>query len=191
MQSILVFCGANTGRNHRYRETTVELGRTLARRGYEIVYGAGNVGLMGILADAALGAGGTVTGVIPYFLREREVCHDGLTNLHIVDSMHERKLKMAELSDAVMVLPGGYGTLDETFEMLTLSQLGQSGQPVGVLNTDGYYDHLLAHLDRMMEEEFLKPAHRSLLLEDHTIDGLLSKMEAFRPPAKEGKWIRL
>lgn len=189
MQSILVFCGANHGVHPDYTATARRVGETLAERGYRIIYGAGKVGLMGTLADAALSKGGYVGGVIPYFLKEKEVCHEGLTDLYIVDSMHERKVRMAQLSDAVLVLPGGYGTLDELFEMLTLSQLSKWNHPIGLLNVNGFYDHLIAHLYHLQREGFLKEQHRKLLLADNDLDALLEQMQHFKSPETIGKWL--
>jgi uncharacterized protein (TIGR00730 family) len=191
MKSILVFCGSNKGTHPIYTKIARQTGALLAERGYRIVYGAGNVGLMGALADAALEKEGYVIGVIPYFLQEKEVCHEGLTELHVVDSMHERKVRMAKLSDGVLVLPGGYGTLDELFEMLTLVQLGKARHPLGLLNVSGYYDHLIAHLYHMQREGFLRDQHRELLLADDNLEDLLKRMEHFRMPAAKGKWLDL
>ena len=191
MQSAVVFCGANTGANALYSEVAAELGQAMAQRDIQVVYGAGKVGLMGVLADAALQAGGEVIGVIPFFLRKKEICHEELSNLYVVDSMHERKIKMAQLSDAVIVLPGGYGTMDEVFEMLTLAQLGQGQHPVGILNINGFYNALIAQLDHMAAEGFLKPAHRELLIVADTIGELLDRLEGYQAPPKEGKWIKL
>ena len=191
MQSIVVFCGANTGSDPLYAQVAAELGQALAQRNIQLVYGAGKVGLMGVLAEAALQAGGEVTGVIPFFLRKKEVCHEGLTKLYVVDSMHERKIRMAQLSEAVIVLPGGYGTLDEAFEMLTLAQLGQGQHPIGILNVNGFYDALISQLDHMAAEGFLKPAHRKLLLIAGSIPELLDALESYEAPPKEGKWIKL
>lgn len=188
MKSILVFCGSNKGNNPAYETAAYELGKTLARRGMRLIYGAGNVGLMGILADSALEYGGEVTGVIPYFLREKEVCHLGLTELVIVQSMAERKLAMAERADAVITLPGGYGTLDELFEMLTLVQLSQANHPIGILNINGFFDPLIAQLNRMNEDKFLKDIHRNVLLSADNIEDLLAKMEQFEPIGTAGKW---
>ena len=191
MQSAVVFCGANTGSNSIYARAAAELGRQMGERRIQAVYGAGKVGLMGVFADAALQAGGEVLGVIPFFLRKKEVCHEGLTKLYVVDSMHERKIKMAQLSEAVIVLPGGYGTMDEVFEMLTLAQLGQGRHPVGLLNINGFYGPLIAQLDTMAAEGFLKPAHRELLLVADDITTLLDRLESYQAPPKEGKWIKL
>lgn len=191
MKSAVVFCGANTGSDPVYSNAARELGQTMAQRDIQLVYGAGKVGLMGVLAEAALQAGGKIMGVIPFFLRKKEVCHEGLTKLYVVDSMHERKIKMAQLSDAVIILPGGYGTLDEAFEMLTLAQLGQGQHPIGILNVNGFYDALIGQLDHMAAEGFLKPAHRRLLLVANTIPALLDALESYEAPPKEGKWIKL
>lgn len=191
MKSVVVFCGANTGARAIYAEAAAETGRTLARRKIQIVYGAGKVGLMGVLADAALQAGGEVVGVIPFFLRKKEVCHEELTKLYVVDSMHERKIKMAQLSEAVIVLPGGYGTLDELFEMLTLAQLGQGAHPIGFLNVNGFFNLLIQQLDLMVAEGFLKASHRQLALVADTLPELLESLEQYQAPPSEGKWIKL
>ncbi|MCB0568445.1 MAG: TIGR00730 family Rossman fold protein [Phaeodactylibacter sp.] len=191
MKSVAIFCGANTGNNPLYAETAAELGRVLATQQVRAVYGAGKVGLMGVMANAALQAGGEVWGVIPFFLRKKEVCHEELTKLFVVDSMHERKIKMAQLSDAVIVLPGGYGTLDEAFEMLTLAQLGQGTHPIGFLNVNNFFGPLLDQLEQMQAEGFLKPAHRKLAMFADNIPELLNKLEHYEVPPTEGKWIKL
>jgi len=188
MKSVLVFCGSNKGINPVYEQAAKELGKLLARQGIRLVYGAGNVGLMGVVADAALEHGGEVLGVIPYFLKEKEVCHTELTELIVVDSMAERKLVMAEHSDGVITLPGGYGTLDELFEMLTLVQISQVSQPIGILNVDGYFDHLIAQLDWMNRERFLKDAHRDLLIVSEKMDDLLARMQQHTSIGEVGKW---
>ncbi len=189
MKSILVFCGSNKGNNPIYETTALELGKTLAQRGIRLIYGAGNVGLMGVLADAVLEHGGEVTGIIPYFLRDREVCHLGLTELIVVQSMAERKLVMAKHADAVITLPGGYGTLDELFEMLTLVQLSQATHPIGILNINGFFDPLVAQLDRMHEEKFLKDIHRRMLLVSNHLEDLLTQIDKFQPTDNTGKWM--
>lgn len=191
MKSALVFCGANKGNHPLYTEAAQAIGRELAQRNIRLVYGAGKVGLMGELAEGALQAGGEVVGVIPFFLRKAEVCHEGLHHLYVVDSMHERKIKMAQLSDAVIVLPGGYGTMDEVFEMLTLAQVGQGQHPVCFLNVNGYFDFLIQQLDHMEAEGFLKPAHRQLTMVAQDIDELLHKLDQYEAPPAEGKWIKL
>lgn len=176
MTSITVFCGARTGHDGKYADLAAEVGRTLAERGIRLVYGAGNVGLMGILADAALSAGGQVLGVIPDFLKEREVCHTGLQELVVTRTMHERKAVMAARSDGFIVLPGGFGTLDECFEILTWRQLQLHDKPIGLLNPDGYYDHLLAHVRLMLREGFLVQENTDLLSVGPDIDSLLLTM---------------
>ncbi|MDX1943364.1 MAG: TIGR00730 family Rossman fold protein [Saprospiraceae bacterium] len=188
IQSALVFCGSSKGRNPIYEKSAYELGKSLAQRGIRLVYGAGNVGLMGVLADAALEHGGEVTGIIPYFLRDREVCHLGLTELVVVQSMAERKLVMAERADTVITLPGGYGTLDELFEMLTLVQLSQAAHPIGIWNVNGFFDPLIMQLEKMHEEQFLKDIHRKMLLVSSDLDDLFTKIENFEPTMPVGKW---
>jgi uncharacterized protein (TIGR00730 family) len=155
MSNIAVFCGASAGNHERYSEMAKEVGRTLAERGHGIVYGGGHVGLMGLVADAAMKAGGTVIGVIPRFMAKAELAHAGVTELILVDTMHERKQKMHELSHAVMALPGGFGTMDELFELLTWRQIGLHTQPIGLLNAFGFYDGLLAQMAHMRKEGFL------------------------------------
>jgi uncharacterized protein (TIGR00730 family) len=172
-----------------YAEAARATGRLLAERGIGLVYGGGNVGLMGEVADAVLAAGGEVTGVIPKALLEREVGHRGLTTLHVVGTMHERKALMVDLSDGFVALPGGYGTLDELCEALTWSQLGIHARPCGILNVDGYFDALLALFDHAVREGFVREAHRRLVLEAAEPGALLEAMAAFRAPRGE-KWIR-
>lgn len=161
VRSICVFCGSQSGHDSAYAEAAGAFGRLLAERGIRVVYGAGNVGLMGVLADAALAAGGQVIGVIPQRLVDRELAHTRLTELRIVTSMHERKALMAELSDAFVALPGGLGTYEELFEVLTWSQLGIHNKPCGCLNVRGYFTPLAAMLDHAVSEGFLRPEHRS------------------------------
>ncbi len=188
LKSILVYCGANSGNDSGYRESAITLGKLLAERKIKLVYGGGSIGLMGIIADTVLAAGGEVIGVIPEFLNIKEVGHTGCTELHEVKSMHERKALMEKLCDGVIVLPGGYGTLDEVFEMLTWSQLGLHRKPIGILNVNGYYHHLIAQLDHMVKEGFLNANNRQLLLEDQTPLALLEKMRVFNVPV-EAKWL--
>ena len=188
MRAICVFCGSNPGRHPGYLEATRELGRLLAGRGIAVVYGGAHVGTMGALADAALAAGGEVTGVIPRHLVDAEVAHDGLTKLHVVSSMHERKALMAQLSDGFIALPGGLGTLEEFSEVTTWSQLGLHTKPTGLLNVLGYYDHLLSFLDHTAAERFLRPEHRSLVLAEPGPAALLAAMAAWQPPGAH-KWI--
>lgn len=165
MKQVCVFCGSRSGRDPIYREAAIEMGTALARRGLTLIYGGGNVGLMGAVADASLAAGGQVIGVIPRFLSAREVAHSSLTELHIVDFMHERKARMADLADSFVALPGGYGTLEEFCEILTWAQLHLHHKPIGLLNISGYYTPLLNLFDHAVAEEFVSPALRSLVLE--------------------------
>lgn len=184
MKSLGVFCGSHSGRGEVYRTAAAQFGREVARRGLTIVYGGGHVGLMGVVADAALAAGGRVIGVLPRFMMEREVGHAGLSELHLVDSMHERKAKMAELSDAFVALPGGLGTLEEIFEAWTWVVLGLQQKPCGLLTVGSYYEPLLAFLDRAVEEGFVSSGHRALLKVANDPAVLLSKLaSAEQPPA--------
>jgi len=187
LKRVCVFCGSNSGASPVYAEAARDLARLLAARKLGLVYGGGNVGLMGILADAMLEAGGEVIGVIPQSLVAREVAHHGVTELRIVQTMHERKAMMNDLSDGFIALPGGFGTLDEFFEVLTWSQLGYHGKPCGMLDVGGYFRELFAMLDRAVAEKFLSPAHRSLVIADADAASLLGRMEAYRPVAA-GKW---
>lgn len=187
MRRICVFCGSNAGARSEYAEAARALAAVLVEHKLGIVYGGGNVGLMGVLADAALGCGGEVTGVIPRTLVDKEVAHRGVTELLIVETMHERKALMNDLSDAFIALPGGFGTLDEFFEVLTWSQLGFHGKPCALLNVAGYYDRMLAMLDHAVAERFLRPAHREFVIADTDPLRLLQRLSAF-PPAPKGKW---
>jgi uncharacterized protein (TIGR00730 family) len=186
---ICVFCGSNLGISLVYRDAAVALGRVLAARGIELVYGGGNIGLMGVLADAALESGGRVIGVIPESLMAKEVGHAGLTELRIVKTMHERKALMADLSDAFIAMPGGFGTFEEFCEIVTWSQLGIHAKPCGLLNVAGYYDPLLKLFDHAVREGFLREENRELVLEDRDAERLMEKMGQFRA-ATVGKWIR-
>ncbi len=181
MKSVCVFCGSNFGDKPIYREMAAIMGRKLATLGLKLVYGGGNVGLMGVVADAALQAGGEVIGVIPQSLVDWEVAHRGLTELIVVQSMHERKARMADASDAFVALPGGYGTFEEFCEVLTWSQLGLHAKPCGVLNIGGFYDSLLALFDRAVQDRFLQPGHRDLVLADTDVDVLLERLAAYKP----------
>ncbi len=180
MKRVCVFCGSSSGAPE-YPELARHCGRVLAERGLTLVYGGGNVGLMGILADSVLEAGGEVIGVIPHGLVDRELAHNRLTSLIRVSSMHERKQRMAELSDASVALPGGIGTMDELFEIYTWLQLRFHNKPVGLLNARGFYDLLLRFLDHMVQERFLKPQNRELLLVDSDFAKLLDQMASFQP----------
>jgi len=188
IRTVCVFCGANPGANPGYRATAESLGLALARSDRRLVYGGGNVGLMGALADATLAAGGEAVGVIPQHLVDREVAHAGLTTLHVVHSMHERKARMAELSDAFVMLPGGVGTLEEFFEVWTWGQLGLHRKPYGVLNAAGYFDPLLAFLDRAVTERFLHQEHRDFVVVDDDPARLLARLEGHYVPQVE-PWI--
>jgi uncharacterized protein (TIGR00730 family) len=173
IKSILVFCGSNPGNSPVFQELAYQTGQFIARNGYRLIYGGGNVGLMGILASAALENGGEVTGIIPYFLSRIEAAHEGLTETIFVDTMLERKQKMAQLSDAVITLPGAYGTFDELFEELTARQLDTHHRPIGLLNAYQFYDPLIAMLDRMVEFGFLRPENRKLLQVAPNLEGLM------------------
>jgi uncharacterized protein (TIGR00730 family) len=189
LRSICVFCGSNTGARAGYSEAAAALGRLLAERKLRLVYGGAAVGLMGALADAALAAGGEVVGVIPAALVEREIAHIGLTELHPVKSMHERKAMMADLSDAFIALPGGAGTLEEMFEIWTWGQLGHHRKPVGLLNVEGFFDRLLAFLDHVRGEQFMRREHRDMLVVERSPARLLDRFASYAPPVVE-KWIR-
>jgi uncharacterized protein (TIGR00730 family) len=187
MKRVCVYCGSSPGDRPDYADLARELGRTLAARGLGLVYGGGHVGLMGTLADAVLAAGGEVTGIIPQRLVDAEVAHHGLTSLEIVGSMHERKARMAELADAFIALPGGFGTLDELFEILTWAQLGLHGKPCGLIDFDGYYTPLVAWADSAVRAGFVRPAHRKLLMVDTDIACLLDRL-ADHDPTPLSKW---
>ena len=185
MKRICVFTGSKVGAGDEFASAARELGALLAARGHTVVFGGAQVGLMGILADAVLAHGGQIIGVIPGHLTASEVAHSGLTELRVVDSMHERKMMMSELSDGVIALPGGFGTLDELFEALTWAQLGLHRKPCGLLNVAGYFDALLAFLDHVVERQFLAPAYRGMLLAETDGAVLLDRMQAYAPPVVE------
>lgn len=176
MQSVCVYCGANPGNDARYGDAAEDMGRFLASQGVRLIYGGGGTGMMGRVADGALAGGGVVIGVIPHHLVERELAHDGLSELKVVNDMHERKATMAALSNGFVALPGGLGTLEELFEMLTWAQLRFHAKPCGVLNVNGYFDGLLAFLDHQVAAGFLKPPHRALLNVASTPSALLHEM---------------
>ena len=188
MKAICVYCGSNAGANAAYAQAAVALGSRIARSGAALVYGGGNVGLMGVVADAALAAGGEVIGVIPRQLVDWEVAHGGVTRLDVVESMHARKQRMFELSDGFIALPGGFGTLDEMFEMLTWRQLGLGEKPCAFLDVNGFWEPLVAMLDRMVAERFLHEDQRQDLWHGHDIDALLEWMRGYRP-AQADKWL--
>jgi uncharacterized protein (TIGR00730 family) len=178
MKRICIFCGANAGNRPLFAAVAKELGALIARSGRGVVYGGGNVGLMGAVADGALEQGGEVIGVIPRSLVDRELAHKGVSTLHIVGTMHERKALMADLSDAFIALPGGFGTLDEFFEILTWAQLGIHGKPVGLYNVDGYFDHLLAFLDRAVSEGLLQAQNRRMFIVEHQSGAVIDRLDA-------------
>ncbi len=188
MKRICVFCGSSPGRRPEYREAAVQMAKELARRGLGVVYGGGNVGLMGALADTVLASRGEVIGVIPEQLMAREVGHKGLTQLHVVGSMHERKALMADLSDAFVALPGGFGTFEEFCEVVTWAQLGIIAKPCGMLNTLGYYSRFLEMFDHAVEEQFLRPENRALVLARDTVPELLRALEEWRPTRLD-EWL--
>jgi uncharacterized protein (TIGR00730 family) len=188
MKSITVFCGASEGNNPQYKEIGFQTGKLLASHSIEVVFGGGKIGIMGAVADGALSSGGIVTGVIPKFLRTKEVTHYGVTNLHVVETMHERKMLMHQLSQGVMALPGGYGTLDELFEILTWAQLGMHEYPIGLLNVNGYFNHLHAFVQHMCNEGFLNATVRDLILIDDNAERLIDRMKNYRAPELY-KWI--
>jgi uncharacterized protein (TIGR00730 family) len=185
---LCIFCGSSPGARPGYAAATAELARLLAERGIGIVYGGASVGLMGLLADTALEAGGEVVGVIPAALEAKEIAHAGLSELHVVASMHERKALMAELSEGFVALPGGSGTLEELFEVFTWSQLGLHRKACALLNVEGYYDGLAAFLDHAVGERFMRAEHRAMLLCEDTPAAVLDALEAFEPPLVD-KWI--
>jgi uncharacterized protein (TIGR00730 family) len=188
VRSICVFSGSNRGARPSYAEAAGDLGRAIASRGWRVVYGGASVGLMGLVADAALAAGGEVVGVIPQHLVDREVAHPDLTELRVTSTMHERKAAMAELADGFVALPGGLGTLEELAEILTWSQLGLQHKPCGLLDVEDFYAPLLAFFDHTVTERFVSAEHRALLLSATTPDALLDLLEAWQPPGETEKW---
>ena len=189
MKRIAVYCGSNKGIRPEYAAAAEKLGTLIARENIELVYGGGSVGLMGIVADAALKQGGHVIGVVPEKLAIKEVVHEKLPDLRIVKNMHERKALMAELSDGFIALPGGYGTFEEFFEVLAWSQLGWHQKPFGLLDIAGFYGHLMAFLDHTQREGFIRPPHRELVLVESNPEKILQRMRDFRPPT-EVKWMK-
>lgn len=188
LKSICLFCGSSPGLDPAFRKAAADLGTTLARNNIRLIYGGGHVGLMGVAADACLAAGGEVVGVIPRKLMEKEVGHAGLTQMHVVETMHERKALMTQLSDGFIALPGGFGTLDELFEALTWQQLAYHLLPVGVLNVSGFFNHLVQFLDHARDQRLLREAHRDTLLVDTDLNALIARMRSFVPPNNE-KWL--
>lgn len=188
MKSISVFCGSSKGDKPEFEQAAKLLGEFLAIKGIRLVYGGGKVGLMGIVANAVLEHGGEVIGVIPQFMMPKEVAHEGLTELVLVDSMHTRKLKMFELSDGIIALPGGFGTLDELFEVLTWAQLGLHQKPIGLLNIANYYDSLLSFIDHIEDRQFLKSDNKHLLLSSPSLEDLWLQMQNYKAPDL-GRWM--
>ncbi|MFV0469548.1 MAG: TIGR00730 family Rossman fold protein [Dysgonomonas sp.] len=188
MNRITVFCGSNNGLNPNFKEAAYSMGQTMALRGINLVYGGARVGLMGAVADGILDNNGKVYGVIPRFLQEKELAHNHITETFVVETMHERKAKMSELCDGIIALPGGFGTFEELFEMLTWAQLGLHKKPIGILNTDGYYDTLLKFIDETIAQHFVKEEYRNLFVVSDNPDKLIELMKAFRPPLND-KWF--
>jgi uncharacterized protein (TIGR00730 family) len=189
MRRLCVFCGSSAGGSPEYAEAAGAFGRLMGRHGLGLVYGGGHVGLMGVLADAVLGAGGEAIGVIPQALVDRELAHSGLTELRVVDTMHQRKALMADLSDAFVALPGGYGTADELFEILTWAQLGIHQKPIGLVNVQGFFDPLVAWIDRCVRTGFIRPQHRDLLAISADSEHLLEVLSRHEPAPQVPKWI--
>ncbi|WP_159478097.1 TIGR00730 family Rossman fold protein [Chryseobacterium sp. 18068] len=188
MKSITVFCGSSFGSDEIYKEQATLLGQTLAKQNIQLIYGGANVGLMGAVADGILQEGGKAIGVLPHFLQSKEIAHQDLTELILVETMHERKTKMNDLCDGVIVLPGGYGTLEEFFEMITWAQLGLHKKPIAILNINGFYDDLIKLVQNMVDKGFLKQINQEMLLVSDSIDELLEKMRNYQAPTV-GKWI--
>jgi len=188
MKRICVYCGSNPGSKPVFRQSGRELGRELAKRGLGLVYGGASVGVMGAVADGVLEAGGSAIGVLPHFFSTKEIAHGGLDELIIVNSMHERKAKMSELSDGFIALPGGWGTIEEIFEMLTWAQLGHHAKPCGLLNIDSYYEELSAFLEKAIENQFVREEYRPMIMIEDTASRLLDRFENYRAPRVK-KWI--
>ena len=188
LDSLCLFCGSSSGSRPSYKAAAHEFGRTLAELDISLIYGGGSVGLMGVAANACMAAGGKVIGVIPQLLMDKEVGHKGITEMHVVANMHERKALMTELTDGFIALPGGYGTLDELFEALTWLQLGYHQKPVGLLNIDGFFNHLIAFVDHSRDERFLRDLHRDALSVDTDLKQLIGKLQDAEAP-DTGKWL--
>ncbi|SDH13430.1 hypothetical protein SAMN04488062_104244 [Flavobacterium omnivorum] len=188
MKRITVFCGSSMGTDEVFQSQATILGQTLAKQNIELVYGGANIGLMGAVADGVLGEGGRVIGVIPFFLQSKEIAHTNLTELIVVDTMHERKTKMNALCNGVIAMPGGFGTLEELFEMLTWAQLGLHKKPIGLLNTNGFYDALIILIQTMVDKGFLKAVNQQMLLVSDNANELLENMKNYEAPVVT-KWI--
>jgi len=188
MKRITVFCGSSNGTDDVYRSKAIQLGKALALQQIELVYGGAKVGLMGAVADGVLSEGGKVIGVLPHFLSTKEIAHEGLTELILVESMHERKTRMNELCDGVIALPGGFGTFEELFEMLTWAQLGLHKKPIALFNVAGFYDPLITMIQTTVDKGFLKEINQKMLLMSNNISNLLEQMQSYKAP-EVGKWI--
>lgn len=182
MKNVVVFCGASLGKGQVYYDHAYTLGRILANNGIAVIFGGGKVGLMGAVAEGALHHDGRVVGVIPKFLRTKEIAHEDVSQLIEVENMHERKMRMHELSDAIIAMPGGWGTMEELFEMMTWAQLGLHKKPVGILNVNGYYNSFITMMDNMVTEGFLKQELRDMLLVSEKVEDLIAKMQNYTPP---------
>jgi uncharacterized protein (TIGR00730 family) len=188
IKTISVYCGSSLGKNKLYKERAIALGEAIYARGLNLVYGGGNIGLMGVIANTVLQLGGKVTGVLPHFLNKKEVGNLDIDELILVDSMHERKQRISKISDAFIAMPGGFGTLEEVTEMLTWSQLGLSRKPIGIYNINGFYDLLLGQFDKMLDEGFLKPQNRGMVLADADPESLIDRLFEFEPITTP-KWL--
>jgi uncharacterized protein (TIGR00730 family) len=188
ISTISIYCGSSLGKSKIYTDMAILLGQAIHKRGIHLVYGGGNVGLMGVIANTMLQLGGKVTGVLPHFLNKKEVGNLDVDELILVNSMHERKQKISDISDAFIAMPGGFGTLEEVAEMLTWSQLGLSKKPIGLYNANGFYDLLLGQFDKMVDEAFLKVENRKMLIDDHDPERLLDKLFEFKPISTP-KWM--
>lgn len=188
MKSVSVFCASSPGFDSIWMNSAYQVGQVIAQRKIKLIYGGGQVGLMGAVADGAMAHAGEVIGVIPHFLNKKEIAHHGISELKIVENMHQRKMLMNDLSEGIIALPGGFGTLEELFEMITWGQLGLHNKPVGILNINGFYDHLIAFVTKMVSSGLLKQKHQEMLLIDDSIEKLLDKMNNYTPPEVE-KWM--
>lgn len=188
LRAVCVFCGSNAGRDPVYETAAREMGELFAHRGIRLVYGGGGIGLMGAIAKATMAAGGEVIGVIPHALRAKELAYHQLTEMHVVDTMHERKQMMADLSDGFLAMPGGFGTFEEFCETVTWAQLGLHNKPCGMFNVNGYYDRMLAMFDHAVREQFVNPRHRAMIIADSDPGQLLDAMAAYQGPPLE-QWL--
>ena len=184
LRSAVVFCGSSLGFNELYKNAAIELGNYFVENHIKLVYGGGKIGMMGVVSNTMLAQGGEVVGIIPDLLKHEEVINSGATEIIVTKTMSERKMKMSQMIDAYITLPGGFGTLDELFEALTLQQLHIEQKPVGLLNVNGFFNHTIQQLDHMVKEGFLKPENRALLLVDETVDGLMNQLKTYKAPKK-------